>query len=108
MKKYFFTLAVLLAAIISFAQPGKKPSSKEKVPTQKEMQALLNEAKESMENLDDDTKKMMDSMGIKMPDIKSIKKSMAGVSDVQLKKRTKMITGLCHKKILRESQLFLP
>jgi len=86
MKKYFFTLAVLLAAIISFAQPGKKPSSKEKVPTQKEMQALLNEAKESMENLDDDTKKIMDSMGIKMPDIKSIKKSMAGVSDVQLKK----------------------
>ena len=60
MKKYFFTLGILLAVKIALAQPGKKPSSKEKVPTQKEMQAFLNEAKESMENLDDESKKIMD------------------------------------------------
>jgi hypothetical protein len=86
MKKYFFTLAILFAASIAFAQPGKKPAAKEKPPTQKEMDEMMKEMQKAMDEMDPENKKAMDSMGIKMPDSKNIKKSMAGVSDAQLKK----------------------
>ena len=83
---------ILLASILSFsvtialAQPGKKQVSKEKAPTQKEMNEMMKELQDAMDDISPEDKKMMDSMGIKMPDIKSVKKSMAGVSDEQLKK----------------------
>ena len=83
---------ILLASILSFsvtialAQPGKKQVSKEKAPTQKEMNEMMKELQDAMDDISPEDKKMMDSMGIKMPDIKSVKKSMAGVSDEQFKK----------------------
>jgi hypothetical protein len=86
MKKYFFLLAFLLAANITLAQPGKKPAAKEKPPTQKEMDEMMKEMQAAMNDMSPEDKKAIDSMGIKMPDTKSIKKSMAGVSDAQLKK----------------------
>ncbi len=80
MKKYFFTLAILLTANMVFAQPGKKPVEKEKPPTQKEMEEMMKEAQKELDNMDPEDKKMMDSMGIKMPSMKSIPK----VTDKQL------------------------
>jgi Tfp pilus assembly protein PilF len=86
MKKYFFTLVILLTATIAFAQPGKKPAAKEKPPTQKEMEEMMKEMQKAMNEIDPEDKKAMDSMGIKIPDTKNIKKSISGISDVQLKK----------------------
>ena len=84
MKKYFFILAILFAVNIALAQPGKKPVAKEKPPTQKEMEDMMKEAQKAIDELDPETKKMMDSMGIKMPDTKQMKKNTSGISDKQL------------------------
>jgi tetratricopeptide (TPR) repeat protein len=86
MKKYFLVIILLLTIFYSFAQSKKKANSKEKPPTQKEMDAMMKEMQSAMDEMEPEDKKIMDSMGIKMPDTKSIKKSMAGVSDAQLKK----------------------
>lgn len=80
MKKYFFTLAILFAATIVLAQPGKKPAAKEKPPTQKEMDEMMKEAQKAMDEMSPEDKKAMDSMGIKMPSFKEVPK----VSDKQL------------------------
>ncbi len=86
MKKYFLVIILLLTTFYSFAQAKKKTNSTEKPPTQKEMDAMMKEMQSAMDEIDPEDKKMMDSMGIKMPDTKNIKKSMSGVSDAQLKK----------------------
>ena len=86
MRKYFFlTVLLITSAHILIAQ--KKPASKqkEKAPTQKEMQDMMKEMQSAMDDMSPEDKKMMDSMGIKMPDTKSIQKSMSGVTDAQLK-----------------------
>jgi hypothetical protein len=86
MKKYFFLLFFLSVSFFSLAQPGKKPAAKEKPPTQKEMEDMMKEAQKAVDEMSPEDKKMMDSMGIKMPDVKTMKKNVAGVSDAQLKK----------------------
>ena len=80
MKRCILTfIATILTAAI-FAQPGKKTASKEKPPTQKEMQDMMKEAQKAMDEMSPEDKKMMDSMGIKMPSFKNI----PNVSDKQL------------------------
>ncbi|MEO6136850.1 MAG: hypothetical protein ABIP35_16975 [Ginsengibacter sp.] len=80
MKRCILTfIATILTAAI-FAQPGKKTASKEKPPTQKEMQDMMKEAQQVMDEMNPEDKKMMDSMGIKMPSFKNVPK----VSDKQL------------------------
>jgi tetratricopeptide (TPR) repeat protein len=71
----------LLAAVCctATAQPGKKPA-KEKPPTQKEMEEMMKEAEKMMGEMSAEDKKMMDSMGIKMPSFKNVPK----VTDKQL------------------------
>jgi hypothetical protein len=86
MIKYIFILAVFFTATTAFAQPGKKPAPKEKAPTQKEMDDMMKEAQKAMNEMSPEDKKMMDSLGVKMPDIKAMKKNVAGVTDAQLKK----------------------
>ena len=86
MKIYFLVIILLLNTFYSIAQAKKKTNEKEKPPTQKEMDAMMKEMQDAMDEMDPEDKKMMDSMGIKIPDVKSIKKSMVGVSDAQLKK----------------------
>jgi len=76
----------LFAAAIVFAQPGKKTTEKEKAPTQKEMGDMMKEMQAAMDDMSPEDKRMMDSMGIKMPDTKNIQKTMAGVTDAQLQK----------------------
>ncbi|MGG9960547.1 tetratricopeptide repeat protein [Ferruginibacter sp. SUN106] len=80
MKKYFFLLFLLSASFFSLAQPGKKPAPKEKPPTQKEMEDMMKEAQKAVDEMSPEDKKMMDSMGIKMPSLKNVPK----VSDKQL------------------------
>ncbi|MBX2923744.1 MAG: hypothetical protein KF746_16190 [Chitinophagaceae bacterium] len=78
MKKIVLIVIILFAASAVFAQ--KKQT--EKPPTQKEMEEMMKEAQKMMGELSEDDKKMMDSLGIKMPDFKNPPK----VSDRQLAK----------------------
>ena len=86
MKQLLFTFFLLILACISFAQPKQKPPKQDKAPTQKEMADMMKEMQEAMDEISPEDKKMMDSMGIKMPDTKSIQKSMSGITDAQLQK----------------------
>jgi hypothetical protein len=80
MKTCIIIIFFLLANYFSTAQPGKKPAAKEKPPTQKEMEAMMKEAEKMMGEISPEDKKMMDSMGIKMPNLKNI----PNVSDKEL------------------------
>lgn len=85
--KYYFKLPVmLLFAATVHAQ--KKPVTKDKPPTQKEMQQMMKEAEgmigEMMKEMSPEDKKTMDSLGIKMPDMKNASKIISGVSNKQL------------------------
>lgn len=85
-KQLLFAVLLLLLAGATVAQSKQKPPAKEKVPTQKEMQDMMKEMQEAMDQMSPEDKKAMDSLGIKMPDTKSIQKNMSGISDAQLKK----------------------
>ena len=47
---------------------------------------MMKEAQKEMDNMSQEDKKMIDSMGLKMPDMKNIQKNVSGISDAQLKK----------------------
>ncbi|WP_295122092.1 hypothetical protein [uncultured Chitinophaga sp.] len=78
-------IAILLLPALLFSQ--SKPA-KEKPPTKKEMEAAMKDAKgmmdEMMKEMSPEDKKMMDSLGIKMPDMKEAGKKMPAVSDKKL------------------------
>ncbi|MHB8930081.1 MAG: hypothetical protein ACYC5R_05735 [Melioribacteraceae bacterium] len=86
MKKYLLVSILLLVIGAAFAQVKQKPKEKEKPPTQKEMEEMMKEMKDAMDEMSPEDKKAMDSMGIKMPDMKSIQKNVSGITDAQLKK----------------------
>ncbi len=79
-------MILLLPVSVIFAQ--KKPVKKEKPPTQKEMPEEMKKArgmmKEMMEEMSDEDKKMMESLGVKITDIDKAVKKMPTVSDKQL------------------------
>ncbi|MCC7400910.1 MAG: hypothetical protein IT214_05455 [Chitinophagaceae bacterium] len=81
-----FSVLFLLVSPGLLAQTKPKSKQKEKPPTQKEMTDMMKEMQKAMDEISPEDKKAMDSMGIKMPDTKSIKKSMSGITDAQLKK----------------------
>lgn len=79
MKALLSIIIICAVSIASMAQT--KPGTKqEKPPTQKEMEEMMKEARKMMGELSEEDKKMMDSLGIKMPDFKNTPK----VSDKQL------------------------
>lgn len=80
MKKSISLFIFFLCTVAVFSQAGKKPVAKEKPPTQKEMEAMMKEAEKMMGEISAEDKKMMDSMGIKIPSFKNVPK----VSDKQL------------------------
>ena len=80
MKKYISLFIFILCTIAAFSQTGKKSVAKEKPPTQKEMEAMMKDAEKMMGEMSADDKKMMDSMGFKMPSFKNVPK----VTDKQL------------------------
>ena len=75
---------MLLVLGSAFAQT--KPKQKEKPPTQKELNDMMQEMQKSMTDMNPEDKKMLDSMGVKMPDIKNIQKSTSGINDAKIKK----------------------
>ena len=85
MKKYLLVISVMLFTLATFAQPVKKPVTKDKPPTQKEVNEMMKEMQQALNEMSPEEKKMMDSLGIKMPNMKSIQNSMSGLTDAQLK-----------------------
>ncbi|WP_126974342.1 tetratricopeptide repeat protein [Gynurincola endophyticus] len=75
---------ILLIAFASYAQ--KKPTKKEAPPTQKEMEEMIKEAQGMMGEMSEEDKKMMESMGIKLPDMGKAAKNLNGITDKQLAK----------------------
>ena len=78
MKQLLSIIVVCFFPFVAMVQT--KP--KEKPPTQKEMKEMMKEAQKMMGELSEEDKKMMDSLGIKMPDFKNV----PNVSDKQLAK----------------------
>jgi len=76
-KGILLTIAIILVTI-SMAQT--KPVPKQKPPAKTEMERMKKDAQFAMDNIDPETKRMMDSMGIKMPSMKNVPK----ISDKQL------------------------
>lgn len=74
MKNKIILLIALVLPLLLLAQPGKKPKPKEKPPTQTEMEKMMKEAQMEIDNLDPETLRMMDSMGIKKPSLKNAPK----------------------------------
>jgi len=60
--------------VVTVADAQTKPKQKEAPPTQKEMEEMMKEAQEMMNEMSPEEKKMMDSMGVKMPAMNSMPK----------------------------------
>src|SRR5688572_402845 len=86
LKKYVFLVVILVIAVTGIAQTKPKSKPKEEAPTQKEMAEMMKEMQSAMDEMSPEEKRAMDSMGIKMPDMKQMQKNMSGVTDEQLKK----------------------
>ena len=81
MKKYILVSLLLIIEATAFAQQtNKKTPAKDKPPTQKEVNDMMKEMQEAMDDISPEDKKMMDSMGIKMPDMKKATKDISGIS----------------------------
>lgn len=89
-----YTAGLLLIGMASLAQPKPKPKAKEKAPTQKEMEDLMKEADQMMSEMSEEDKRMMDSLGIKMPSMKNMPK----VTDAQLAEAWEEETQIVPKK----------
>lgn len=104
-KKILTILVLVLIGLIGFAQQKPKPKEKEKAPTQSEIDAMMKEVQMELNKMSPQDKKMVDSMGVKMPGLGSLpkftdqqyqdalsegeftipKKDMARISSVRLK-----------------------
>ncbi|WEK36325.1 MAG: hypothetical protein P0Y53_02325 [Candidatus Pseudobacter hemicellulosilyticus] len=89
MKKYAVLTALLFCFLLAATAQSKskqKAKEAEKPPTQKEMEEMMKEVQQMMgemeKEMSPEDKKMMDSMGIKMPDMKNMK--MPAMTDKQL------------------------
>jgi hypothetical protein len=86
LMKYALLVVFLSVAVAGIGQTKPKSKSKEEAPTQKEMADMMKEMQSAMDEMSPEEKRAMDSMGIKMPDMKQMQKNMSGVTDEQLKK----------------------
>ncbi len=77
-KKLLLSAAIFLSQF-ALAQPAKKT---DKAPTNAEMQKMMKEAQKAMDEMSPEDKKMMEEMGIKMPDMNKV--IPKGVTDKQL------------------------
>jgi hypothetical protein len=74
MLRSLLLITCLVLCEISFSQPVKKSTVKDKPPTQKEIDVMMKEMQKEMDGMSAEDKKMMDSLGIKMPSMKTIPK----------------------------------
>ena len=72
MKKYLLSFLLSLVMVAGFSQA--KPTKKEKPPTEKEMDEMQKELEKAMKEMSPEDKRMMDSMGFKMPSMPTIPK----------------------------------
>ena len=72
MKKYI--LAILFSFFIIAGYSQSKPAKKDKPPTQKEMDEMQKELEKAMKEMSPEDKRMMDSMGFKMPSMPTMPK----------------------------------
>lgn len=91
---------LLVTTLATNAIAQKKPATK--APTQSEMSKTMGELEQMLKEMEgemsDEDKRMMDSLGIKMPDLKKASKSMSGISDKQLAAAYEDETRLVPKK----------
>jgi hypothetical protein len=72
MKKFVLLSCLCLLNIIAFSQTKPKPKKPaDAPPTQKEMEALM---KQAMDQLTPEDKRIMDSMGLKIPNMGTVPK----------------------------------
>lgn len=83
LRLLLFTYLIFFSVTI-FAQTKSK--QKESIPSKKELNDMMREMQNTLTDMNPEDKKMMDSMGIKLPDMKGIQKSMSGISNAQMKK----------------------
>ena len=111
MKKYFFTLTILFAASIAFAQPGKKPAAKQKsspqkAPAQKEMDKMMEDEMKGMS--EDEKTEMRKIMKTVMPSLQEHNDKIADypefTSNKQLvpKRDLPRINSIPKKKLLQQ------
>lgn len=72
MYKYYIILTLLVCSFSATAQ--KKPVKKDSLPSQKEIHDMMKELEDAFNNMSPEEKRMMDSMGVKMPALKQMKK----------------------------------
>src|SRR3954449_3472735 len=94
MLRLLLVISCFIFCEMSFAQPTKKPTAKEKAPTQKEMEDMMKDAQKELDGMSPEDKRMMDSMGIKMPSMKNVPK----VSDAQMKEAWENETAIVPKR----------
>jgi len=94
LKRYLLAFVLLFAVSAALPQAPKKPSAKEKPPTQKEMDDMMKQMQKAMDEMSPEDKRMMDSMGIKMPSLKNIPKA----TDKQLADASQQETQLVPQK----------
>jgi len=105
MKKYLLTLAIVFAATTVFAQTAKKPVAKEKAPSQKEIDKMLDDEMKGMS--EDDKAEMRKMMKGAMPSVEQGSKIMANypefTSNEQLvpKKDVARIAAMSKKKLVQ-------
>jgi tetratricopeptide (TPR) repeat protein len=71
-------IPVLLCCLQVNAQ--SKPAKKDQMPSNKEMQEMMKEMQQAMNEMSEDDKKLFDSMGVKMPDLKNMQQMSAFAS----------------------------
>ncbi|GAO45524.1 tetratricopeptide repeat protein [Flavihumibacter petaseus] len=96
MKTHLLLLLLMGVSVAGIAQTKSKPkqkeaapAQKEAIPTQKELAEMMKEMQKSIGEISAEDKKMMDSMGFKMPDMKGIQKTVSGLNDTQIKTAAK-------------------
>lgn len=113
MRLYFILLHLFLLFHVVEAQQPKKPARpQEKPPTQKEMDEMVKEMENMLKNMTPEEKKMYDSMGIQLPNMKKMPKMTdkqladAALEEGQLlpAKKTALINAL-PKTIFTDAQL---
>lgn len=75
MNRYIIIVALLSLTLCARAQKPKPQPAKDKPPTQKEMEQMMRDAQKAMNELSAEDKRMMDSLGIKMPSFKTMPKA---------------------------------
>ncbi|RXK62109.1 hypothetical protein ESA94_03595 [Lacibacter luteus] len=75
MLRITYTIILLLLCFVCTAQQPKKPvKPQEKPPTQSEMDKMMKEMEDMLKNMTPEEKRIYDSLGIKLPNIKNMPK----------------------------------